>query len=163
MRGRYYYTNLQGRSQSESSHYHFKKKEKKKKKKVLPDFGWHMGHEDLVLISSFKSQCQHVAQPWIPQGSSGPNDTYRPFTCLHGHLEWTIHEGRIGALFFSSLYTHRLGQVLASQQALGKLMLSEGMNEWIDIQYVPEVTRALQCQGSEQLRCPVKGVGLHDL
>ena len=130
---------------------------------MLPDFGWHMGHEDLVLISSFKSQCQHVAQPWIPQGSSGPNDTCRPFTCLHGHLEWTIHEGRIGALFFSSLYTHRLGQVLASQQALGKLMLSEGMNEWIDIQYVPEVTRALQCQGSEQLRCPVKGVGLHDL
>ena len=160
MRGRYYYTNLQGRSQSESSHYHLKKK---KKKTVLPDFGWHMGHEDLVLISSFKSQCQHVAQPWIPQGSSGPNDTCRPFTCLHGHLEWTIHESRIGALFFSSLYTHRLGQVLASQQALGKLMLSEGMNEWIDIQYVPEVTRALQCQGSEQLRCPVKGVGLHDL
>ena len=31
------------------------------------------------------------------------------------------------------------------------------------VQYVPEVTRALQCKGSEQLRCPVKGVGLDDL
>ena len=74
-----------------------------------------------------------------------------------------IHEGRIGALFFSSLYTHHLAQALASQQALGKLMLREWMNEWIDIQYVPEVTRALQCKGAEQLRCPVKGVGLDDL
>lgn len=53
MRGRYYHTNLQGRSQSESSHYHLKKK--KRKKTVLPDLGWHMGHEDLLLISSFKS------------------------------------------------------------------------------------------------------------
>ena len=123
MRGRYYHKNLQGRSQSERSHYHLKKKEKKKT--VLPGPGWHMGHEDLVLISSFKSRCQRVAQPWIPQGSSGPNDTCRPFTCLHGHLEWTIHEGRIGALFFSSLYTHHLAQALASQQVLGKLMLSE--------------------------------------
>ena len=92
---------------------------------MLPGLGWLMGHEDLVLISSFKSQCQRVAQPGIPQGSSGPNDTSRPFTCLQGHLEWMIHEGRIGALFFSSLYTHHLAQALASQQALGKLMLRE--------------------------------------
>lgn len=36
MRGRYYHTNLQGRSQSERSHYHLKKKKRKKNTVAWP-------------------------------------------------------------------------------------------------------------------------------